>query len=83
MSELIHLKNFIQSTRDSGYKNVAFAIAEIIDNALEAAATVIEVNIDRKNNNGSRKFNISVSDNGTGMPPRILRLALQFGGTTR
>lgn len=83
MSELIHLKNFIQSTRDSGYKNVAFAIAEIIDNALEAAATVIEVNISRDNDNGAPKFNLSASDNGTGMPPRVLRLALQFGGTTR
>ena len=83
MSQLIHLKNFIQSTRDSGYKNISFAIAEIIDNALEAGATVINVNISRKYNSGSVKFTLSASDNGIGMPPRILRLALQFGGTTR
>ena len=36
-TSIIALDRFIQSTRDSGYKGTVSAIAEIVDNALEAS----------------------------------------------
>jgi hypothetical protein len=38
----VDLPNFIQATRDSGYKNTAAALAEFVDNSIEAGATCIK-----------------------------------------
>jgi hypothetical protein len=40
-SPLVEIPNFIQATRDSGYRNTAAAFAEFVDNSLEAGATRI------------------------------------------
>lgn len=79
MSQLIDLKNFIQSTRDSGYKNVHRAISEVIDNAIEAGATTISICIEKIDD----EFIIWIFDNGLGMDIKELQLALKFGGSTR
>ena len=70
--------------RDSGYKNTAYALAELIDNAQQAKATVIELlclekreRIKRRTR--SRLFEVAVLDNGEGMDYHTLRFALQFG----
>ena len=83
MYSLVQTKNFIQSTRDSGYKNMSFAIAELVDNSLEAGADCVDIRIKRLMDYLPPKFRIAIMDNGSGMPPRVLRLALQFGGSTR
>lgn len=80
---LVALNRFIEATRDSGYKNTSSAVAELIDNSLEANATIVNVSIADLNVDGKRELKVSVSDNGCGMTPSVLRLALQFGGTTR
>lgn len=78
-SFFVDLPNFIHATRDSGYKNTAAALAEFIDNSIEAGATFIKVDAINANN----EITIEVVDDGCGMTARQLRLALQFGGSTR
>jgi len=80
---VVALNRFIEATRDSGYKTTASAVAELIDNAFEAKATKVEVSILEANVDGTRQLTVVVRDNGCGMPPSVLRLALQFGGSTR
>jgi hypothetical protein len=78
---IIQLKNFIQATRDSGYGSVSQALAEIIDNSVEAAATVVRIDI--KRTAATKEFEISIMDNGFGMSPAELANAIRFGGTDR
>ncbi len=74
----------ITAMRDSGYKNTAYALAELIDNAQQAGASVIEVLCFQRRERiqqreRSRISQIAVLDNGTGMDSETMRMALQFG----
>src|SRR5690242_9873813 len=80
-TSIIALDRFIQSTRDSGYKGTVSAVAELVDNALEASARRIDIHI-RKSAAGE-DFEVSILDDGTGMDAETLAEALRFGGTTR
>jgi len=80
--ELVKLHCFVEATRDSGYKSAAFALAELIDNALEAEAQRVNIEL-VADQVGSQVDSISVTDDGIGMSPETLELALQFGGSTR
>src|SRR5262245_26327733 len=80
-SSVIALDRFIQATRDSGYKGTGSAIAELVENALEARAREIRINIfDHTKTNTLR---VDVLDNGSGMDPATLQQALRFGASTR
>ena len=81
---IVAIQSFIEATRDTGYKSTGSAIAELVDNALEASAKRIDVTIEHQDNGGAT-YNptIRVTDNGTGMTRAVLRLALQFGGSPR
>jgi hypothetical protein len=80
---IVSVRAFIEATRDSGYKSTSAAIAELVDNAIEAAADLITIGIVETFVAGNRTISISVLDNGSGMPRQVLELALQFGGSTR
>ena len=81
---IVAVQSFIEATRDTGYKSTGSAIAELVDNALEASAKHVNVTIEHAVNAAATKNSIiRVTDDGTGMTPAVLRLALQFGGTTR
>ena len=67
-------RRLITSLRDLGY-SFADAIAEIVDNSIQARATVIQVRIAFR---GSDSF-IAVLDNGCGMSGAEIREALRFG----
>ena len=78
----------ITAMRDSGYKNTAYALAELIDNAVQARASMIEVMCIEKRERVRlrevrRLWKIAVLDNGSGMDKHTLRMALQFGNGTR
>jgi hypothetical protein len=78
----------IRAMRDSGYKNTAYALAELIDNAQQANASLIEVFCLQKREvveqrERSRIVEIGVLDDGDGMDATTLRMALQFGNGTR
>ena len=78
----------IRALRDSRYHNTAYAIAELIDNSVEADAELIELLcMETRTATGrqtrNRMSGIAVLDNGIGMDVRTLFEALKFGGGTR
>jgi len=78
----------IQTFRDSGYKSTASAIAELVDNAIEADATDIQILSFEKEELVRERVTkridrIAVVDNGVGMNGDVLQLCLQFGMGTR
>jgi hypothetical protein len=80
---IVAVRSFIEATRDTGYKSTASAIAELVDNAFEAEATSVDIHIEEMESPTAKEVVVRVTDNGTGMTPDVLRLALQFGGSTR
>ena len=87
-AEIIPLRLAITAMRDSGYKNTAYALAELIDNSAQARAAMIEVLcLERRElvreRERIRLHTIAVLDNGSGMDLATLRTALQFGNGTR
>ncbi|WP_394210496.1 ATP-binding protein [Psychrobacter piscatorii] len=78
----------IESMRDNGYKNTAYAVAELIDNSIQAAATEVYFVVYEKqiqnidgSKGGKQIDKIAIIDNGSGMPPEILHAALEFGAS--
>lgn len=80
---IIAVDKFIQATRDSGYKGTASAIAELVDNAIQADAQRIQIVIENAWPDDTYPLRVIVQDNGSGMDPFTLRHALRFGGSTR
>jgi hypothetical protein len=80
---IVDVQRFIEATRDSGYKDISAAIAELVDNSLEANATAVSIALIENNISENKGIKVVVADNGHGMCPSILRLALRFGGSTR
>lgn len=73
--------------RDNGYKTAAHAIAELIDNSIQAKAKNVQlICIDGFTENTKRKLQqleeIAILDDGIGMSAESLLEALQFGGST-
>lgn len=79
---IVAVDKFIQATRDSGYKGTSSAVAELVDNSLQAGATEITVSL-TANLEEEYPIVVTVVDNGSGMDSRTLRTALRFGGSTR
>jgi len=79
---LVRFETFIQAIRDSGYKGTASAVAELIDNALEAKAKTVRIDLVTEPGT-DRVSTIRIEDDGEGMTPGVLQTALQFGGSSR
>ena len=82
--DLVPPKLAITAMRDNGYRNTAYAIAELIDNAIQAQASNIELLccereyfVNRRNRRNIHQ--VAVLDNGHGMDQEVLSRALQFG----
>lgn len=78
----------IQTFRDAGYKNTASALAELIDNSIEAEAKNIQVLTIESEVQGAKRLTTRISevmlyDDGIGMSPKTLAMCLQFGNGTR
>jgi hypothetical protein len=80
---LVQTRAFVEATRDSGYKSPASAIAELVDNALEAGARTIDIEVTQNDPSSNGRLAIVVRDDGSGMNDAVIKLALQFGGSTR
>ena len=77
----------IQALRDSGYKNTAYAVAELLDNSIQAGATHVELMCIEAVNTSLQRQRLQISqigvlDNGNGMDSEVLSRALQFGNGT-
>eukprot|EP01012_Entosiphon_sulcatum_P006236 TRINITY_DN12932_c0_g2_i1.p1 TRINITY_DN12932_c0_g2~~TRINITY_DN12932_c0_g2_i1.p1 ORF type:complete len:606 (+),score=64.62 TRINITY_DN12932_c0_g2_i1:1644-3461(+) len=82
----VHLA--VRAMRDNGYKNAAYAIAELMDNSIQAGAKNVELlcaeTINQNSQRERRRVNkIGVLDDASGMDAETLRMALQFGNGTR
>lgn len=77
----------IESMRDNGFLSAAHALAELIDNSIQAKADLVELITfeKRQTSSGGRSVKqidkIGVLDNGDGMSRDTLHLALEFGGS--
>lgn len=78
--DIISTARFVDAARDAGYKDISAALAELIDNALQAKAKTVRVMFERS---PGGEITVITSDDGTGMKPSVLHKALQFGGSTR
>lgn len=79
---LVVAEAFVESMRDVGYRHTGTALDEILDNSIQAGATEIAVLFGY--NGGSKKpASIAVVDNGHGMDPAMIRMAVTWGGTAR
>ena len=82
--DLVPTSLAVKAMRDSGYRNTAYAIAELIDNAIQAKASSVELLCCErqyfvKHRTRRNIHQIAVLDNGTGMNSDVLSAALQFG----
>ena len=85
---IIPAKTAIETFRDSGYKNTASALAELIDNSIEAEADNIRILTFEEPIQGKKRLiqtitKVAVYDDGIGMPPETMSICLQFGNGTR
>ena len=80
---IVALDKFIQATRDSGYKGTSNAVAELVDNSLQAGAERIDIYLLQLDVEARFPIEVFVCDDGSGMSPEVLRQALRFGGSSR
>jgi hypothetical protein len=75
---------FVRGIRDLGYRSNGDAIAELIDNALQAYADRVDVAFGYEAGGSAKKpTQLAVIDNGHGMEPAMIRMAVMWGGTHR
>ena len=67
--------------RESGYLSISTALAELVDNSLQAEASEIAITISRLTSDALPE--ITVQDNGIGMTKPELEQCLRFGGSSR
>lgn len=79
---LVDPVNFLVAMRDSGYKTTALAVAELIDNAIQAGASLVSVEIAAVTDS-EFPIEVRVTDDGSGMDAVTLGRALTFGGSSR
>ena len=82
--DLVPTSLAVTAMRDNGYRNTSYAIAELIDNAVQATATRVELLCCERQSFVRQRtrrniHQVAVLDNGTGMDPDLLQSALQFG----
>jgi hypothetical protein len=87
MSSIVPVNLVVKALRDSGYKNTAYAIAELIDNSIQHSSKnvdfiCLEEDIQIGTRVVSRIASIAILDDGSGMDNNTLEKALQFGNGT-
>jgi hypothetical protein len=82
---LVMPRTFIEGARDSGYRDTAAAVNELVDNAYQAGATRVDVvfGFDENNRSARKVDSIAVVDDGCGMKPQMIRASVIWGGTSR
>ena len=83
---IINTQMTVAAMRDSGYRSTTHALAELIDNSIEASATAIEVfGVSQRDDLTERVTlrELAVLDNGSGMDAITLRGSLRYGHGTR
>ncbi len=76
-------QTLINALRDLGYNSTTSALCEHVDNAIEAGATEIRVYFRQAGKQPKQRIDALVYDNGKGMAPNLLKVAMAFGGSNR
>jgi hypothetical protein len=74
-------QTLIQSLRDLGYNSTTSALCEHVDNALQWGATEVRVYFRQTGKQPKQRIDALVYDNGKGMAPHVLKVAMAFGGS--
>jgi hypothetical protein len=74
-------QTFVNSLRDVGYNDTTSAVCEHVDNAIQAGASEVRVYFKQSGSRGKYDVDVAVFDNGPGMPPHVLQVAMSFGGS--
>ncbi len=76
---------FLRGMRDIGYKNPAWALAELVDNAVQADAHTISVRFGFSPGNKSKAKPdmLALIDDGNGMIAEMIGFSVRWGGTDR
>src|SRR4029077_6125798 len=74
-------QTLISSLRDVGYNSTTSALCEHVDNAIQWGATEVRVYFHQTGKRGGYRIDCLVLDNGQGMPPHVLKVAMAFGGS--
>lgn len=75
---------FVRGIRDLGYRSNGDAVAELVDNAIQAYADRIDVLFGYDGSSSNKKpVQLAIVDNGHGMEPDMIRMAVMWGGTHR
>lgn len=83
-TDLIVPEAFIRGIRHLGYQSNVEALAELVDNAIQAYAESIDIVFSFQDVDRERKpSQIAIIDDGHGMDPAMMRIALLWGGTHR
>jgi hypothetical protein len=72
---------FVRGMRDIGYKSTSYAVAELVDNAIQASAKRVDIVFGF--DSGAKPTKLAVIDDGYGMEPKMVRAALIWGAGTR
>ena len=76
---------FVRGIREIGYRHTGTALDELIDNSYESGASNIHIVL-HDDGSAGRKNNVSqiaIIDDGSGMIPEMIRVAMLWGGTDR
>lgn len=79
---LVYTQAFLKGIRDIGYKGTHTALFESIDNAIQAEASNIYLIFDPEDGK-KEPDKIAIVDDGHGMSPEMLRVAVLWGGSDR
>lgn len=84
--DIINISDYGEALRNSGYKDIESAMAEIVDNSIQAdAKNVLVIIKDRVPSWGRRSqvYEVAFLDDGIGMEPEWVQGCLRFGNGTR
>jgi len=78
---LFFAQTLVSSLRDQGYNDTTSALCEHVDNSIQADATEVRIYFRQTGKPGAYKTDVAVLDNGRGMAPNVLKVAMAFGGS--
>lgn len=80
---LIVPEAFVRGIRHMGYRSNVEAIAELVDNSIQAYAETVEIAFGYDADSTRKPTHLAVIDDGHGMDPEMMRFAMMWGGTHR
>ena len=83
MNDIINIQSYADALRNTGYKNTESALAEIVDNSIEAEAKNVFIICSLAPSGRRRITEIAILDNGHGMNKKTLASSLPIGEGTR